>query len=219
MSKVTNGFEEAFMSMKKTPSFLEFTHWEELKERKIVLNDEVDEFLVEEVIMPIIKWNEQDAKAEEDYKTQSGILLPIRKPITIYLNSRGGEVFVGLVIAEVIKKSVTPVHIVALSIAASMASVILVSGHKRFAYEFSNVLLHDGSTMIAGSTNKVKDHMKFYAEKSEQIKQFILSGTKITEEKYDEMSDREWWLTAKSALEYGIIDEVIGGFSSNEPAN
>ena len=92
-----------------------------------------------------------------------------------------------------------------------MGSILLMSGHVRRAYAFTNILIHDGSTMIAGSSNKVKDHMKFYEEKNEQVKKFILSNTRITAERYDEMSDREWWMTAEKALELGLVDEIIGG--------
>ncbi len=196
-----SSFSEDFYGMKKTPSFSEYIHWQELQDRILVLNDAVDEFIVEEYMMPIIKWNKED----------EGKPVEERKPITFYLSTPGGELFGGLVLAEIIKKSKTPVHIVALTIAASMGSVLLVSGHKRSAYQFTNVLIHDGSTGISGSSNKVKDHMKYFDKKAEQIKGFIVSNSNITLEKYEEMDDREWWITAEEALELGIIDEIIGG--------
>ncbi|MMZ62510.1 ATP-dependent Clp protease proteolytic subunit 1 [compost metagenome] len=93
-----------------------------------------------------------------------------------------------------------------------MGALLLVSGKKhgmRHAYEFSNILFHDGSTVLYGSSNKVKDHVKFQEEKDQQMKEFIIRNTKITNEKYEQMRDREWWLTAKSALEYGIIDKIL----------
>lgn len=193
--------DEAFTGMKKSPTFSEYIHWQELKDRILVINDGIDDLVVEEFIMPIIKWNKEDeGKNSED-----------RKPITIYLNTPGGDIFSGLILAEVIKKSVTPVHIVVFAYAASMGSVLLVSGHKRQAYEFSNVLIHDGNTGISGSSNKVKDHMKYIEKKNEQIKKFIIGNSKITEERYDSMADREWWITAEEALELGIIDEIIQG--------
>lgn len=192
---------EDYISMTKLPPLEEYTRWKELQNRELVLNDQVSSFIIEEIIMPILKWNRED----------EGVPVQDRKAITLYLNSPGGDLFSGLVAAEVIKKSVTPVHIIALSMAASMGSVLLVSGHKRSAYAFSNILIHDGSTGISGSSNKVKDHMKYFDKKSEQIKEFILNNSKITAEKYEEMDDREWWITAQEALELGIIDEIIGG--------
>jgi ATP-dependent Clp protease protease subunit len=194
----------------KFDQYHEYEDWLRFQDREIVINDTIEDYCVEEVIMPIIKWNKEDDEREAvwDFPIGSNTAY-VRKPITIYLNTNGGDVFLGLVIAETIKKSKTPVHIRVLSLACSMGSIILMSGHKRMAYAFSNVLIHDGSTMVAGSTNKVKDHMKFYEEKNDQVKNFVLEHTTITGEKYDEMSDREWWLTSRMALEYGIIDEII----------
>jgi ATP-dependent Clp protease protease subunit len=192
-------FTDDFVAMKKTPAFAEYIHWQELKDRILVINDGIDEYVIEEYIMPIIKWNKED----------EGKPVEERKPITIYLNSPGGDIFVGLTLAEVIKKSVTPVHIVVLTFAASMGSVILVAGHKRSAYSYANILIHDGQTGVSGSSNKVKDHMKYIEKKNGQIKDFICSNSKISEEKYESMSDREWWLSADEALELGLIDEIL----------
>ena len=179
--------------------FSEMEFINHLKERIIVLNEDVDDLLVERVILQILKWNREDEeKTVED-----------RKKIEILLNSPGGDVYLGLVLCEVIKKSITPIHIRILGMAASMGSLIAIAGHHTSAYEYSNVLIHDGSTFLVGSSNKVKDHMKFQELKDKQIKDFIISNTKITEEKYDEMADREWWLTAQMALDLGIVQEIL----------
>jgi ATP-dependent Clp protease protease subunit len=170
-----------------------------LKERIIILNEDVNDALVEKVIVHILKWNREDAE------------LPVedRKPIEILLNTPGGDVYLGMVLCEVIKKSVTPVTVRILGMAASMGSLIAMAAHKTVAYEYSNILIHDGSTFLVGSSNKVKDHMKFQELKDKQIKDFIIENTKISEEKYNEMADREWWLTAKMAQELGIVDEIL----------
>jgi ATP-dependent Clp protease protease subunit len=188
-----------FLEMKKTPAYEEYTYWKQMKDRVLVFNDGVDEFAIENYILPILNWNREDeGKTTEE-----------RKPITLYLNSPGGDIFVGLTLAETIKKSKTPVHIEVLTFACSMGSVILVSGHKRRAHSYANVLIHDGQTGVSGSSNKVKDHMKYIEKKNEQIKKFILDNSKVTAEKYEAMSDREWWLDAQEALELGLIDEII----------
>ena len=174
-------------------SFEDYTFFEHLKNREIIINQQIDDTIVERAIMQIIKWNQEDSNI----------------PIKIYLNTVGGDLFLGMVLCEVIQKSKIPVHVYILGMAASMGALIAIAGHKTYAYEYSNILLHDGSTVLQGTSNKVKDTVKFYEEKDEQIKNFILNNTKITEEKYDEMADREWWMTAKTAKELGIIDEII----------
>lgn len=179
--------------------FADYEYVKHLEERIILFNEEVCDIQVEKVIAQILRWNRED----------EGIAIKNRKNIEIILNTPGGEVYLGMVICEVIKKSVTPITVRILGMAASMGSLIAIAGQKTIAYEYSNILIHDGSTFLGGSSNKVKDVMKFQELKDAQVKNFIIDNTKITAEKYDEMSDREWWLTAEQALEYGIIDEII----------
>ena len=180
-----------------TGSFEEYVYFDHLKNREIIINQQVDDSLVERAIMQILKWN-----AEDDGN-------PKNQPIKIYLNSPGGDVYLGLVLCEVIKKSKIPVHLTVLGLAASLGGLLAIAAHKTFAYEYSNLLIHDGSTFLQGSSNKVKDTMKFQEAKDEQIKRFVVDNTNITEEKYDDMIDREWWLTAQQAKEYGIVQEIL----------
>lgn len=178
---------------------VEYEYIKHLEERIILFNEDVNDMQVEKTIVQILRWNREDeGKSVEE-----------RKAIEILLNTPGGDVYLGMVICDVIKQSVTPITVKILGMAASMGSLIAMASKRTVAYPHSNVLIHDGSTFLVGSSNKVKDHMKFQELKDKQIKDFIISNTKITEEKYDEMSDREWWLTAEQALEYGIIDEIL----------
>lgn len=191
--------EDFTFAIDSAGSFEEFTFFDSLRDRTIIFNQQVDDSLVERVIMQILKWNREDKGKPQDE----------RKEIELIINTPGGVVDIGLVLCEVIKKSETNVNCTVLGMAASMGSLITMACKKRRAYKFSNVLIHDGSTMLHGTSNKVKDHFKFQEKKDEQIKTFILNTTKISSEKYDVMMDREWWLTAEDALEYGIIDEII----------
>jgi ATP-dependent Clp protease protease subunit len=196
-------YDKSFLELVEgTPDFIEYTFYKNLEKRKIILNEEVTDGLVERVIVQILNWNEDDKDTPVDG----------RKEIEIILNSPGGDVYLGMIICSVIEKSETPIKITTLGMAASMGALILISAAKhgkRYGYEFSNILIHDGSTALFGTSNKVKDHVKFQEEKDNQIKNFILRNTKITEEKYESMKDREWWMSAAVAQEYGILDHII----------
>ncbi|WP_165769059.1 ClpP family protease [Virgibacillus profundi] len=181
----------------ETGSFEEYVFFDHLKNREIIINQQVDDSLVERAIMQILKWNKEDAE------------IPKNQPINIYLNSPGGDLYGGMVLAEVIQKSKIPVHGYLLGLSASMGGLLAIAFHKTFAYEHSNILLHDGSTFLQGSSNKVKDTIRFQEAKDDQVKRFVVDNTNITEEKYDSMSDREWWMTAQQAKEYGIVDEIL----------
>jgi len=173
---------------------------EHLKEREIILNTVVDDMIIETCIMQILRINKED----------ENIIPEKRKPIKIYINTNGGDIDVGLVLCNVIQQSLTPVYTIALGKAYSMGGLVLIAGHKRFAYEFTSILIHDGSLGIGGSTKKVKETMNFYNEMEDRIKKFILDNTKYTEELYDDKYGSEFFMYAKQAKELGIIDYIIG---------
>lgn len=171
-----------------------------LDDRKIIFNQDVDTGILEDVILHILKWNKEDEH------------LPVeaRKKIFIYLASDGGDVIAGNALISVIKQSVTPVVGVVFSIAASMASCILMSCHERIALENSVVLIHDGAQGVYSSANKAKDVMKFYEKLDNLNRDLVISRTNITAEEFDENKDREQYFLASEAKEKGIIDKIIG---------
>lgn len=171
-----------------------------LDDRKIIFNQDVDTGVLEDVILHILKWNKEDEN------------LPItaRKKIFIYLASDGGDVIAGNALVSVIKQSVTPVVGVVFSLAASMASSILMSCHERVAFETSVVLIHDGAQGVYSSANKAKDVMRFYEKLDNLNRELVISRTNITAEEFDENKDREQYFLASEAKEKGIIDKIIG---------
>ncbi|MGL5330694.1 MAG: ClpP family protease [Peptostreptococcaceae bacterium] len=171
-----------------------------LKDRKIILNEIIDESTFERTTMQIMKFNKED----------KGLPVEARKPIIIYINSNGGEIDNGLALIDVIKQSKTPVYGVVVSYAYSMGGIILVACHKRIAFKHSTVLVHDGSGGAYGSTGKVKDQIKFLEKLDAAVKDIVVGHTKITSEKYDEMYDREWYIMGDELKDLGIIDMVVG---------
>jgi ATP-dependent Clp protease protease subunit len=183
-----------------TPDIVDFTYYEYLQKRQIVLNQDIDDSILELATLQIRKFNEED----------EGIPVEQRKPITIILCTYGGSVFEGMALVDEIENSITPVHIEVKGIAASMGSLILMAGHHRKITKHGVVLIHDGSMFVGGTTSKVRDQVKFQEDREEQIKQYILAKTKIDDETYDRQYQKEWYLTAEDALKYGIIDEIVG---------
>lgn len=173
---------------------------ESLKERKLILNEIIDESTLERFTFQIMKWNKED----------KGLPAQARKPIMLYINTNGGEIDNGLCLIDVIKQSATPVYGIVMSYAYSMGGAILVACHKRISFKHSTVLIHDGSGGAYGSTGKVKDQIKFLEKIDNAVKDIVVSNTKITSEKYDEMYDREWYIMGDELKELGIIDEVVG---------
>lgn len=173
-----------------------------LKERRIILNSEIDESLVELAMIWILKWNKED----------KDLSIEDRKAIEILCNTPGGNVSDGFVLCNIIENSITPIHITTLGLSASMGAYIAMSGTKGFrkCYEFSTFLIHSGSMVVGGNANDVESTVKYYADMKADIEQFIYKHTNIDKSTYKEHQKEEWYLSAREALKYGIVDEIIG---------
>lgn len=174
---------------------------EYLSQRKIVFSYDIEDIVLDDIILYILKWNKED----KNLPTEA------RKPIWIYLDSPGGSVIKGLNVIDVIKNSKTPVYTVCLSQCASMAFHIFISGNKRYCFKNSVLLIHDGQVSIENSSSKAKDTMKFIDNLDERIKQHVLSHTNITSDFYESIYDTEYYLFGNAeGKELGCVDYIIG---------
>lgn len=171
-----------------------------MDERTLVINKGIDDTLVEKIIMKIIQWNKEDIY----------IIPEKRKPITIILNSVGGDMYTGNNIINVIESSKTKIRGVAMGLVASMAYLILLSCHERIAFKDSILLQHDGSIQVQNSTSKARDTMKFFEKVEKNTKDFVISHTNMDEAMYDKYYDSEYYMLADEAKENGCIDKIIG---------
>lgn len=171
-----------------------------LNDRRIIINQNITDDLLENVCLMILKWNSEDKN------------LPIdcRKRIVIYLNSDGGDVIMGSQILSIIKNSKTPIITVGFAKCASMASYILAAGNTRYCFPNTVVLYHDGQTGYVSSGNKGKDIQKFYDKLDERMTEFMVENTNMTREFLEEIKDREYYMFPDETKERGIIDKIIG---------
>lgn len=172
-----------------------------LAERKLILNVPIQESMLEDISLYILSWNKQDKDIPVDK----------RQPIWLYINSPGGSVIEGWNVIDVIINSKTPVYTVCFSECASMAFHIFISGHKRYCFKNSILLIHDGEVSINNSSSKAKDTMKFIENLDERIKNHVLSHTKISSDFYDSIYDTEYYLFGDAeGKELGCVDYIIG---------
>lgn len=169
-------------------------------DRRIIINQEITDDLLETVCLMIMRWNSEDKNLPTDK----------RKKIYIYLNSDGGDAILGSLILSVIKGSKTPVVTVGFAKCASMASYILAAGHERYCFANCVTLIHDGQTGYISSGNKGKDIQKFYDTLEEKMTQFMIENTKMTAEFMEEIKDREYYIFPERCKELGIVDKIIG---------
>jgi len=173
---------------------------ENLDNRVIVFNSEVNNMVLEDIILHILKWNKEDKDLPVDK----------RQPIKLYLNSGGGDVFSGFNLIDVIASSNTPVYGICFSQCASMAFHIFIACHKRYCFKNSILLMHDGIVGVQNSSSKAKDTMKFFDSIEARTKQHVLKYTSITEEFYDENYNRELYFYGdKEGRELNCVDFVV----------
>jgi len=174
---------------------------EDLADRKLFINDEIDGVVIDTIVYQIMRFNAQDkGKSVED-----------RLPIKLYINSNGGSVTDGYGLIDAILTSKTPVYTINQAMCASMGFLIFIAGDKRYTMPHAEFLMHDGSNFAMGSTAKMKDRMDFELGELEQMtRDYIISRTKITEDLYKEKYRMEWYFLPKTAKNYGIADFIIG---------
>lgn len=178
----------------------ELFYLQDLKQRKLFLNADIDQFSVADIVKHIMQINKED-KGLEPHE---------RMPILLYVTSNGGEVDSGFELIDVIMNSKTPVYTINLGYQYSMGFLIGLSGHKRFATRNAKFLMHDGSNFVYNSGAKAQDQMEFNRKIESRIKQYILSRSKVSEEEYDSKLRVEWYLFADEAKEKGFVDYIIG---------
>ncbi len=193
--------ETLFGINETTDAFWDGMKGENLEARRLIFNDEVNENIIEDLILYILKWNKEDV----------GLPVKKRKPIYLIVNSPGGDQIIGNALIDAINYSKTPIYTVGIGIVASAAFCIYICGKKRYAFPNTTLLMHDGTISIQNSTNKVRDTMEYCNELERRSKENILAHTLITDELYEENFNKEFYMYADTtAKELGCVDYVIG---------
>jgi ATP-dependent Clp protease protease subunit len=133
------------------------------------------------------------------------------KDISIYINSPGGSVYAGFGIYDTMRYINSSVSTICTGIAASMASVILVSGGKgkRFALEHSRVLIHQPLSGVQGQASDMEIAVREVLKVKKELYTIISNHSGKPYEEVERDSDRDYWMTSAEAKEYGMIDDVL----------
>ena len=188
-----------------------YQYYKGLANDRVILAGEIMDDIVENVAIPLIDM----IKINKEYQDEvlEGNVSSL-KPIEIIIHSPGGSVYDGMFLANIIDKAEVPINIKIFGNALSMGMIIAMAGYNnpnitKECYGFSIGLIHAGSLKMEGEANAVRDTMEFNDKYSEMMKQYVLSHSKITEEEYEAHNSKQWYLTAKEMLNYGIVDKVI----------
>ncbi len=133
------------------------------------------------------------------------------KDIQIYINSPGGSVYAGLGIYDTMQFIKPDVATICTGIAASMAAVLLCAGHagKRSGLTHSRVMIHQPLSGAQGQASDIEIAAKEVLKIKDELYQIIAKHSGQPFDKVYEDSDRDYWMKADEAKEYGMIDEIL----------
>lgn len=133
------------------------------------------------------------------------------KDISLYINSPGGSVYAGLGIYDTMQYVNSDVSTICTGMAASMAAVLLVAGQKgkRFALPHSRVMIHQPMGGIQGQASDIEITAREILKLKEELYRIISDHSGQPFEKVEQDSDRDYWMIASEAKEYGMIDKIL----------
>jgi ATP-dependent Clp protease protease subunit len=166
-----------------------------LKERIIFIGTPIDDDVANLIIAQLLFLDGEDSGKE----------------ISIYVNSPGGVVSAGLAIYDTMQYIKSPCTTICVGQAASMAAVLLTAGAKgkRYALPNSRVLIHQPMGGAQGQASDIEIHAKEILKLREELNKILSKHTGQTIKKIEKDTDRDYYMSAEEAKEYGIIDEII----------
>ena len=169
-----------------------------LKDRIIFLGEDVNSTTASLVIAQLLFLESEDPDRE----------------ISLYINSPGGSITDGMGIVDTMNYIKCPVSTICVGLAASFGAVLLANGEKgkRFATPNAEILIHQpliGGNGIAGQTTEIKIQAEHMIKTREKINKLLSDKTGQSIETIERDTERDHWMTAEEALEYGLIDGIM----------
>ena len=186
---------------------------EDKRDDLMMLNKKLEKYFFER--REVYLWGVVDDKSARETVSKF-LLLEADKPgeeIKFYINSPGGVVTSGMVMYDTMQMMKSPVSTICMGLAASMGSILLSGGvkGKRFIYPHGEVMIHQPS--LGGYIRGVSADLEIQAVQTKKVKEI---GAKIlaqncgkTMEQIMKDFDRDYWMDAKEAIEYGIVDGIV----------
>ena len=166
-----------------------------LNERIVILGQEVDDDIANLIVAQLIHLESEDPD----------------KDISLYINSPGGSVYSGLAIYDTMQFIKPDVSTICVGIAMSMGALLLAGGAKgkRMALPNAKILIHQVSSGFQGQATDIEIHAREIIDIRKRLDQIIANHTEQSLEKVTRDTERDYFMSAPEAVEYGIIDRVI----------
>ncbi|MCI5072524.1 ATP-dependent Clp endopeptidase proteolytic subunit ClpP [bacterium] len=166
-----------------------------LKDRIIFLNSEINDDVANLVVAQLLFLESEDPDKE----------------IFLYINSPGGVIYSGMAIYDTMQHIRCPVSTFCMGMAASMASVLLAAGQKgkRYALPHARVMIHQPLGGFRGQASDIDIQAKEILRLREELNGILAFHTGQEKDQVEKDSDRDNYMTAQMAKDYGLIDEIV----------
>jgi ATP-dependent Clp protease protease subunit len=173
-----------------------------LKERIIFLGHPINDQIGNLVVAQLLYLNREDPERE----------------ISLYINCPGGEIYPGLAIYDTMQQLDAPVATIAVGWTASMGTVLLSAGTKgrRYALPHSTIHMHPAAGMARGSAPDVQIQLNELLRMQHLLQRLLARHTGQSVERIKTDFDRDYFMNPAQAVEYGLIDEVLGEVETEE---
>ncbi len=165
-----------------------------LKTRQILLSGEINKALAERVIRQLLV-----LEADSD------------EPVKVFIDSPGGDAHAGFAIFDMIRFIKAPVYTIGMGLVASAGSIILLAAEKKMRYGLPNskYLIHQPLSGIKGVATEIEIHAQELEKMRVRINELIAEETGVDVEKVTRDTDRDFWMDAAEAKNYGLVSKVI----------
>ncbi|RLC85051.1 MAG: ATP-dependent Clp protease proteolytic subunit [Chloroflexi bacterium] len=166
-----------------------------LKERIIFLGTPINAQVANLIVAQLLFLDREDPERE----------------ISLYLHSPGGEIAAGLAIYDTLQLVHAPISTIAVGMTASMATILLTAGTpgRRYALPHATIHLHQPLGGVQGQASDIEIAAREILRMRTLINQLLMHHTGLSEEDIDKFTDRDFYMTAEKAVEYGIVDRIL----------
>lgn len=183
------------------PTPEEYTYWKAREARTFYIDYEIGEtYELIELSKIIIQMN----MAEKDIENP--------EPIYIYIHSYGGDIEQANYFCDLLISSRIPIITVGMGCCMSAGFLILLAGHKRYAFSHCQMLVHTGSAAFQGTAEQIEEAQKNYKKQIGEMKEYILSRTEIDEKTFNKNKAKDWYLTKDELVKFKVVDSIISNF-------
>lgn len=180
-----------------------YTYWKSREDRTFYIDFEIDEmYSLIELGKIIIQMNMEERNIPKEEL----------KPIYLWTHSYGGDLEQAFWFADLCIASRIPIITIAMGAAMSAGFLIMLAGHKRYAFKHSQLLVHSGSAGFQGTAEQIEEAQKNYKKQLNEMKTYILSRTNIDEKVFNKNKTKDWYLTAEELVKYNVVDKLVDSF-------